>query len=92
MQREIEALLAAFLTERNKDAETMQRILTALAIGAAGRQRMMEELAAAVRAVPSAVTATQTLPIEPSGVPAHLSSDIAGAISELRARRNAAVH
>ncbi len=48
MQREIEALLSAYLTDRNKETRMIQELLTALAVGAAARQRMLRDLAAAI--------------------------------------------
>lgn len=80
MQREIEALLTAYLEDRNRESRLLQELLTGLATGAAARQRMIEEFAAAIsRASP----ATATLPVQRS--PAAVSDDVARAIQQLRA-------
>ena len=46
MQREIEALLAAYLDERRKEAQVVQELLTALSVGASGRQKMIDAIVA----------------------------------------------
>ena len=51
MQREVEALLAAYLADRNKETRVVQELLTILAVGSAERQRMLRDLAAAVGGV-----------------------------------------
>lgn len=48
MQREIEALLSAYLADRNKETKMIQELLTALAVGAVARQRMFRDLAVAI--------------------------------------------
>jgi hypothetical protein len=95
MQREIEALLAAYLVERNKEAEVVQQLLTALAVGASARQRMMQTLSAAVRAdaAPAPTHPPADVAIDANRPPPlPFSADISTAIAHLRAARNATTH
>ena len=48
MQREVEALYRAFHDEKNRETRLIQDVLSALAVGAASRRMMIEELAAAL--------------------------------------------
>ena len=81
MKREIEALLAAYLADRNKEAQVVQELLTALAVGAAGRQRMLHELAVAVGATAEVAPVVDRPPSRES------IADISTAITLLRAAR-----
>lgn len=93
MQREIEALLSAYLTERNKEAQVVQELLTALAVGAAGRQRMMQELAAAVGTVAttsqSCVAAERHADVDTEPT---LAAEVSVALAQLRAARSVTAH
>lgn len=89
MQREIEALLEAYLDERNREARVVQDLLTALAIGADARTKMMADLgrifgqsAIEPRTASRTVQATEPSP--------RLTIDLAEAISQLRAARDGA--
>jgi hypothetical protein len=80
MQHEIEALLKAFLQEKKREAQLVQDVLTALAVGSVMRHQMIEAIAGAVdRAAPELVT-----PRPPN------QDDIALAVGRLRAARDAA--
>ena len=48
MQREVEALYRAFHDEKSRETRLIQDVLSALAVGAASRRMMIEELAAAL--------------------------------------------
>ena len=85
MQREIEALLKAYLQDRSREARLIQDVLTALAVSSAARQRMVEEMATAVG------NATTELVVAPRVVGATVAEDVALAIDQLRATRGAAV-
>ncbi len=101
MQREIEALLKAYVEDSGREARLIQNVLTALAVGAAARQRMIADIQAAVGI--EAIEPTQShafkdaeMPITASspilkGVPKIIIDDVALAISHLRAARDAAV-
>ena len=86
MQREIEALLKAYLEGRSYEARLVQDVLTALAVGSAARQQMIQEMAAAV----GQVTAQPT-PTERVGV-AQIADDVSVAINQMRAARGASVN
>lgn len=99
MQREIEALLAAYLDERRKEARIVQELLTALSVGASGRQKMFDAIVAigqpdpAVEASPSKVEPSPAAP-SPAAV-ANLASlsiadDLTTSIGNLRRARDAA--
>jgi hypothetical protein len=91
MQREVEALLAAYLADRNKETRVVQELLTILAVGSAERQRMLRDLAAAVGG------AGPSSPNEPlstgENVPtSSFDDDLSAAISQLRDARAAMVN
>ena len=91
MQREIEALFAAYLADRNKEAQVVRELLTALAAGSAGRQRMLQEFAAAVGA--TAVTAdASAAPMLDRASPPQFNDEISAAIAQLRTSRAPATH
>ena len=101
MQREIEALLKAYVEDSGREARLIQNVLTALAVGAAARQRMIADIQAAVgvdTVEPTQAQAfkdvellnTASSPILKS-VPRIVTDDVALAISHLRAARDAAV-
>ena len=48
MQREVEALYRAYHDEKGRETRLIQDVLSALAVGAASRRMMIEELAAAL--------------------------------------------
>jgi hypothetical protein len=48
MQREIEALLKAYVEDRQREGKLVTELLTALAVGAASRRQMMEDITLAV--------------------------------------------
>ena len=82
MQREIEALLNAYLQDRSQEARLVQDLLTALAVGSAARHRMVQELASAVGQTTAGLSAAQ------KASPATLTDDITVAVTQLRAARN----
>ncbi len=100
MQREIEALLKAYVEDSSREARLVQNVLTALAVGAAARQRMFEELQKAVGLGPMTPPETAEAELTPGIVPARASApilksvpriaagDVAMAISQLRAARD----
>ena len=74
MQREIEALLEAYLRDKDREARLVTELLTTISSGASARQLMIERLAVAIeRAMPK--MATELRPI---------SDDIDLAIRKLR--------
>ena len=101
MQREIEALLKAYVEDSGREARLIQNVLTALAVGAAARQRMIADIQAAVGVDTVEPTQPQAfkeveLPNAASSpilksVPKIVTDDVARAISHLRAARDAAV-
>lgn len=104
MQREIEALLKAYVEDSSREARLVQNVLTAMAVGAAARQRMIEDIQAAAGfaiAPPPAPFAREATPdIAPmrssspifKSAPKIGSDDVALAISQLRAARDGHVH
>ena len=100
MQREIEALLTAYVEDSSREARLVQNVLTALAVGAAARQRMMLELQAAVGLEKSQQATIIAPGASPEAIQAGPSSpklrsvskidadDVALAISQLRAARD----
>jgi hypothetical protein len=100
MQREIEALLKAYVEDSSREARLVQNVLTALAVGAAARQRMIEDIQTAVgigtAAQPADTAAPELAPdVTPAratpilkSVPKIASDDVALAISQLRAARD----
>jgi hypothetical protein len=92
MQREIEALLAASLADRNKEAQVVQQLLTALAVGTAGRHQMMQDLAAAVRSIPTVAASTAAPPVDGNLSSPDFSADVSAAIAQLRAARAPITH
>lgn len=95
MQREIEALLAAYLDERRKEATIVQELLTALSVGASGRQKMFDAIIAIGQPQAEPVgDATQTLEPKAAVVTkfAQLSvvDDLTTSIGNLRKARDAA--
>jgi hypothetical protein len=84
MQREVEALLAAYLADRNKETRVVQELLTILAVASAERQRMLRDLAAAVGGVgPSSPNEPHSTFTE--NVPTSSFDDaLSAAISQLR--------
>ncbi len=84
MQREIHALLAAYLADRQREATLVGDLLMALATGSAGRQRMFEQIAAAVSA--TAPEAAVRAPLSDIS-----TNDFMLAIRELRDARDASV-
>ena len=87
MQREVEALLAAYLADRNKETRVVQELLTILAVGSAERQRMLRDLAAAVGgAGPS--SPNEPLSTRNENVPtSSFDCELSAAISKLRITR-----
>ena len=100
MQREIEALLKAYVEDSGREARLVQNVLTALAVGAAARQRMLLELQAAVgleKVEPATIIAPEAIPEPVETRPSTPSlrtvskidtDDVALAISQLRAARD----
>ena len=102
MQREIEALLKANIEDSGREARLIQNVLTALAIGSAARQRMIEEIQAAVGLgavapeveVQAACELTLAVAPTPPSVsilkklPKIATDEVALAISQLRAARD----
>lgn len=86
MQREIEALLAAYLDERKKEAQLIEDLLTALSVGAAGRQRMFDAIAA-IAGPPSDAVAAAPASISPLTI----ADDLTLGIGALRRARDAAL-
>ena len=104
MQREIEALLKAYVEDSSRESRMVQNVLTAMAVGAAARQRMIEDIQAAVGVdlatpQPSGVTSDLSHDAVPEraapilkSVPKIASDDVTLAISQLRAARDGHVH
>ncbi len=104
MQREIEALLKAYVEDSSREARLVQNVLTAMAVGAAARQRMIEDIQAAAGfaiappPAPFAREATSGIAPVRSSSPIFKSAakigsdDVALAISQLRAARDGHVH
>jgi hypothetical protein len=100
MQREIEALLKAYVEDSSREARLVQNVLTALAVGAAARQRMLLELQSAVgldKVEPATIITPDAIaePVESRSSSPNLRSvskidtgDVALAISQLRAARD----
>ncbi len=84
MQREIEALFSAYVAGRNKETRVVQELLVVLAVGAAERQRMMRDLAAAVADGEVSAVDTGKASVERSP---ELNSELAAAVANLRAVR-----
>ena len=89
MQREIEALLAAYLADRNKETQVVQELLTVLAVGSADRQRMLRELAAAVGGLAPLAPEVAKEPIVESRPSSELNGDLSAAICQWPATRSA---
>jgi hypothetical protein len=92
MQREIEALLNAFILENNRDLRVIQDVLTALAVGAAARKTMIEHIQLAVTrattGVDGAIAETAIVEQPLNQGPATTGTDaVAQAISRLRAAK-----
>ena len=87
MQRQIEALLAAYLADRDKEARVVQELLAVLAVGAADRQRMLRDLGAAVGGLAAASSNEAISPLGENAPPSSFSSDLSAAISKLRDAR-----
>lgn len=95
MQREIEALLTAYLADRNKETQLIQDLLTALAVGVSARQRMVRDMAAALGSqvpVSSAISAAPSGPnpratADSSNAQGPAGGDITSAIQQLRVAR-----
>ena len=77
MQREITALLRAYLEDKQRETKLVQDFLSALAVNAAGREKMLEDLAKAVIAITG-------LPPVSKGSPAKLEDDLTHAVDQLR--------
>ena len=91
MQREVEALLAAYLADRNKETRVVQELLTILAVGSAERQRMLRDLAAAVGGVGPSSPNEHLSTVE--NVPtSSFDYALSAAISQLRVTRAAMVN
>lgn len=92
MQREIEALLAAYIEDRRKEAKLVHDLLTALSVGAAGRARMFEAIKAAAGMQAEGEAASETTTIEIPKLPATaLVDDLTLSIGNLRQARDAAL-
>ena len=48
MQREIEALLKVYVDDREREGQLVTELLTAIAVGASSRRRMIDDITAAV--------------------------------------------
>lgn len=83
MQREIEALLKSYLQENKREADLIQDVLSALAVGSATRRRMVD-------AISGAVDRASSEPAAPKESFALNETDIAFAIERLRAVRDSA--
>jgi hypothetical protein len=91
MQREVEALLAAYLADRNKETRVVQELLTILAVASAERQRMLRDLAAAVGGV-GPISPNQPLATGENVPTSSFDDDLSAAISQLRDARAAMVN
>jgi hypothetical protein len=89
MQREVEALLAAYLADRNKETRVVQDLLTILAVGSAERQRMLRDLAAAVGGIGSSSPAEPLSTFNENVPTSSFDDDLCAAISQLRDARAA---
>jgi hypothetical protein len=100
MQREIEALLVAYLEERQKEARIVQELLTALSVGAAGRQKMFDAIMT-IGQLQAAPVADKPVVAEPGASSVHIGSsnreslsivdDLTVGIGNLRKARDAAL-
>ena len=85
MQREIEALLTAYLEDRQKEAKLVHDVLTALSVGATSRQRMFDAIAAAVQPMIE-------WPVEEAKIASmRLAEDLSISLGSLRKARDAAI-
>lgn len=103
MQLEIEALLAAYLEQRRKEADLIHGLLTALSVAAAGRQRMIDAILDAIPDRSAFISAPAAADSEverkrpelaKAGTPiaidkAMLYDDLAASIAQLRSARDA---
>ncbi|MEQ1615479.1 MAG: hypothetical protein ABL904_22225 [Hyphomicrobiaceae bacterium] len=94
MQREIEALLAAYLDERQKEARIVQDLLTALSVGASGRQKMFDAIVAIgqlqAETVSSVKSTADAPPASSRFQQLAIVDDLTTSISNLRKARDAA--
>lgn len=88
MQREIEALLVAYMEEKQKETKLVQDLLTALAVGAAARQRMCEAIEAASLSAVGAGSAVGSKSVEHQSVPMPVEDDLERALVQLRRSRD----
>jgi hypothetical protein len=87
MQRHIEALLLAYLADRDKEARVVQELLAVLAVGAADRERMLRDLQAAVSGLAAASSSEATSHLGENAPPSSFGNDLSAAISKLRDTR-----
>lgn len=85
MQREIEALLLAYSDDRNRETQMLQNLLSALAVGAAARQRMVRDLCSVVLAIEAHGAITAAASADPSAD--GKANDITSAVASLRPPR-----
>jgi hypothetical protein len=95
MQHEIEALLAAYLDERKKEARIVQELLTALSVGASGRQKMFDAIVAIGQAQPATaveapVKTTPSAAAIANFAQLSVADDLTASIGKLRKARDAA--
>jgi hypothetical protein len=89
MQREIEALLAAYLADRNKETRVVHELLTVLAVGSAERKRMLRDLAAAVGAFETVAPSVASEPVAENSPSTGSEGDLSAAIYQWRTTRSA---
>lgn len=85
MQREIEALLVAYLNDRNKETQMIQDLLSALAVGAEARHRMVRDLTSAVMVLQGPAPGAAAPP--PATKAGEATGEITAAIAQLRSSR-----
>jgi hypothetical protein len=85
MQREIEALLTAYLDDRQKEAKLVHDVLTAISVASAGRRRMFD-------AIVEAVQPLLDRPAEDTKIASmKIAEDLSVSLGSLRKARDAAI-
>lgn len=86
MQREIEALLKAYVEDRQREGQLVTDLLTAIALGAASRRQMIDDIAFAVGRVRSeGAIAPVRAPV--NAEPAQDYDPVSDAVGQLRSAR-----
>ena len=86
MQREIEALLKAYVEDRQREGKLVTDLLTAIAVGAASRRQMMEDIATAVTSIRPVARTEAPPPSQPASF-----DPVSEAVSQLRSARDLSI-